>query len=53
MEGDRLDVLQEFCLEEDEIFFFAIQKRYWDSTILYIYIYIYNNKEHIDTRAFD
>lgn len=40
MEGDRLDVLQEFCLEEDEIFFFAIQKRYWDSTILYIYIYI-------------
>lgn len=41
MEGDRLDVLQEFCLEEDEIFFFAIQKRYWDSTIrTYIYIYI-------------
>lgn len=52
MEGDRLDVLQEFCLEEDEIFFLPF-KNVIGIPLYYTFIYIYNNKEHIDTRAFD
>ena len=53
MEGDRLDVLQEFCLEEDEIFFLPFKNVIGIPPYVRTFIYIYNNKEHIDTRTFD
>lgn len=39
MEGDRLDVLQEFCLEEDEIFFLPF-KNVIGIPLYYTFIYI-------------
>lgn len=51
MEGDRLDVLQEFCLEEDEIFFLPFKNVIgippYVRTFIYIYIIIKSISTHV------
>lgn len=50
MEGDRLDVLQEFCLEEDEIFFLPF-KNVIGIPLYYTFIYIYIIIKSISTHV--